>query len=222
MVVLSQSPHSQPSPSPVWWPDCSSSRSSGRRRCRGRSRRCLFLRTAPRINCAALSGVVRVNFSKSSAASSASTASSCSEDSKRAFLAISVRMPPGWMVVAETPHRSMSSLGANCVGEPAHHELGGVVGRPAGDAEEAERAGDVDHVAVAGRLQTASRSVTSTRAEVTFTLLLRPTDCSTSATVSARPSSSTSLSARWEPQCANWRAIPLPMPDSAPVIAATS
>ena len=44
-------------------------------------------------------------------------------------------------------------FGAQRVGEPSHRELGRVVGRLAGNAEEAEHTGDVDHVAVAGRLQ---------------------------------------------------------------------
>src|SRR5581483_2778284 len=63
---------------------------------------------------------------------------------------------------------------------------------------------------------TAARSATSTRCDVTFTP--RPSHC---ATVSASPTSSTSLSARWVPRPARFLASARPMPDPAPVIAAT-
>src|SRR3954447_10403096 len=63
---------------------------------------------------------------------------------------------------------------------------------------------------------TASRSATSTRCEVTFTPLPSHID-----TVSARPASLTSLRARCAPRRASSRASARPMPEPAPVMAAT-
>src|SRR5258708_31710401 len=65
---------------------------------------------------------------------------------------------------------------------------------------------------------TASRSATSTRCDVIFAAAPAP---SQSMTVSARPASLMSDRARWAPRAASSRASARPMPEPAPVTAAT-
>ena len=70
-----------------------------------------------------------------------------------ALRAIAVLIPPGCTQV--TSHRMAGDqhLLAQRLGEPAHRELGRVVGALAGHRQQAEQAGDVDDVPVAGAIR---------------------------------------------------------------------